>query len=213
MKKWKESENKAFNWFRKNIDSIAEHRGGEDSSCGDIYSPKYNSFIEVKDITNGARCGQFTEGTIKNNPYAQAIYDGIKETNVLQDFISYHYSKKNVTHFIIIDNDDISFYTLKDFLKDFVFEVQAPYAKRSGTRSAPKKDINILLKADSDFFLVDGVVYCKDKKRWNQYFSLINTFDYFISAKKNGELRKRSATKNMTWHLVIKRTNNGRDES
>lgn len=153
MNNWKHSENKAYEWFKKNIDSYAIHKGEENSYCGDIYSPLYNSYIEVKDINNGARCGQFTEFTIKNNPFAQALFEGKTDLLTCQQFIQHHYINKNVTHFIIIDNGQINFYSLDEFLEKYNFELQNPYAKRSGTRKAPKKDIELLLKADRDFVL------------------------------------------------------------
>ena len=201
---WKESEEKAFIWFKSNYDPNAVHEGDADSTCGDIYSPLYNTYIEVKDITNGARCGQFTESTIKDNPYAQAIYSGSDDNLICRQFVQFHYTKKNVSHFIIINGNDLTFMTFGDFFKNYVFEVQKPYAKRSGTRSASQKDIQILLALNSSFYLEeDNKVYCKDNSLWGTYISVIDTFDYFIS-KTTGELRKRSVTKNMTWHLLVK---------
>ena len=203
MSNWKESEKKAYKWFKAHYDPNAEHMGGEDSTQGDIYSPLYDAYIEVKDITHGARCGQFTESTIKDNPFAQAIYSGSTDPKICRKFIQYHYNKKNVTHFIVVDNDKLSFHSFADFFKNYTFEVQKPYEKRSGTRQAPKKDISLLLDLDVEFFLdKDGKVYCYNKNRWGNYVTVIDTFDYFIS-KQNGELRKRSTTKNMTWHLLI----------
>lgn len=206
MSNWKASEEKAYKWFKANFDPNAKHIGGEDSTRGDIYSPLYNAYIEVKDITNGARCGQFTKSTIQDNPYASAIYSGANDPKTCRQFIQFHYTKKNVTHFIVVDNDKLSFHSFADFFKNYSFEVQQPYEKRSGTRQAPKKDISVLLDMDSEFFLgKDGKVYCPNPKRWGKYVSVNDTFDYFIS-KQSGELRKRSTTKNMTWHLLIKRS-------
>lgn len=204
MENWKLSEKKAFQWFKLNIDPNAEKFGEEDSTVGDIYSPLYDTYIEVKDITAGARCGQFTESTIQDNPYAQAIFAGATDLETCKNFIKYHYTKKNVTHFIVVNNDDIVFLSGEEFFENYIFEVQKPYAKRSGTSHAPKKDISALLEHDAEFFLCeDGQVYCFNQNRYGEYISIFNTFDYFIS-KKNGELRKRSNTQNMTWHLVIK---------
>ena len=207
VQNWKISEQKAFNWFKANIDPNATAIGGEISTFGDIYSPYYDSYIEVKDITGGARCGQFTESTIKDNPFAQAIYDGTYDSNTCRKFVQYHYSKKDVSHFIVIDGDDISFYLFGDFFNKFTFEVQNPYKKRSGTRQAPKKDIQLLLDMDSEFALgPDDKVYCINSDRWGEYVSVVDTFDYFISKTNRGELRKRSSTQNMTWHLLIKKS-------
>ena len=202
---WRESEIKGYEWYKKNIDPQAIYKGGEDSTCSDIFSPKYNCYIEVKDITNGARCGQFTESTIRNNPFAADIYAGSEKMNV-HCFIRHHYAKKNVRYFIIIDNENIAFYHLEEMFLRYKFSVQNPYAKRSGTRQAPKKDMNLLLK-DADFELRDGRVYCTNNKRWGEYYSLIDTFDYFIG-KSSGELRKRATTKNMTWHLLVEKIPN-----
>lgn len=202
---WQESEKRAYQWFKTNIDINAEPIGGENSTKADIYSPLYNAYIEVKDITNGARCGQFTESTIKNNPFAQAIYDGNYSSIICQNFVKHHYANKNVTHFIVIDGDEMNFYSYKDFFEKHTFEVQNPYKKRSGTRSAPKKDIPSLLALDADFFIEDNRIYCSNFEKWGQYISLENPFDYFISKQNHGELRKRSTTQNMTWHLLIKK--------
>lgn len=207
MKNWKTSEQKAYLWFRENIDPNAIDCGKEDSTVGDIYSPLYDAYIEVKDITGGARCGQFTESTIQDNPFAQAIYNGQFTPEICKKFVQYHYTKKRVTHFIVIDNNELSFHSFEDFFLKYTFEVQNPYKKRSGTRQAPKKDISILLDADAEFFLAeDGKVYCYNPSRWGKYASIIDTFDYYISKDNNGELRKRSTTQNMTWHLLIKKS-------
>ena len=205
MENWKQSEERAYAWFKTYIDENAKLLGKENSTIGDIYSPKYSTYIEVKDITNGARCGQFTESTIKNNPFAQAIYDGNCGLEICEQFVRYHYTNKQVTHFIIINGDDLSFYSFDDFFLKYNFEVQNPYTKRSGTRSAPKKDISLLLASDINFYLADdGKVYCPDRDKWGTYVSINNLFDYFISKTNQGELRKRSSTMNLTWHLLIK---------
>lgn len=205
MSNWKNSEIKAYEWFKKNIDSNAIDCGGEDSTVGDIYSPLYDAYIEVKDITGGARCGQFTESTIKDNPFAQAIYDNNFTTETCCQFVQYHYRKKNVAYFIVINGDNLSFFDFEQFFTTYTFEVQNPYKKRSGTRQAPKKDISILLRMDTEFILgEDGKVYCCNSERWGEYVSVIDAFDYFISKINKGELRKRSTTQNMTWHLLIK---------
>ncbi|MDD7753587.1 MAG: hypothetical protein PUJ51_03630 [Clostridiales bacterium] len=205
MNNWKVAEEQGYLWFKENIDPNAEACGGEDSTVGDIYSPLYDSYIEVKDITVGARCGQFTESTIKNNPFAQAIYDGNDDPKICREFVKYHYSKKNISHFIVINGKDLALYPYDDFFVKFNFEIQKPYEKRSGTRQAPKKDIPVLIAMDSEFILgQDSKVYCNNPNRWGDYFSMTDPFDYFISKNNQGELRKRSSTKNLTWHLLIK---------
>lgn len=202
---WRESEYKAYQWFKQNIDPNAEAMGKEDSTIPDIYSPLYDSYIEVKDITNGARCGQFTESTIKDNPFAQAIYDGSANFEICSQFVQHHYSNKNVSHFIVIKDNELFFFSWEDFFNTYKFEVQNPYNKRSGTRQAPKKDIPLLLELSQDFYIGENnKVYCSNEKRFGEYISLENPFDYFISKQNKGELRKRSTTQNMTWHLLIK---------
>lgn len=204
---WKESEKKAYEWFKTNIDPNAEGTGGLDSTKPDIYSPLYDSYIEVKDIANGARCGQFTKSTIKDNPFAQAIYDGDYSPLICKEFVQYHYSKKNVSHFIVVNGDEMTFHSWEEFFNTYLFEIQNPYPKRSGTGAAPKKDIPLLLDLDKEFVLEEnGKVYCHNPSRWNTYISVEDPFDYFISIVNKGELRKRGKTKNMTWHLVIKKS-------
>lgn len=200
---WKASENSAYEWFKKNIDPNATQYGGENANVPDIYSPLYESFVEVKDITNGARCGQFTEGTISNNPFASAIYNGNCSADICCNFVKYHYSQKNVSHFIIIDNDYLTLYDFDTFFASHIFSLQAPYCKRSGTRQAPKKDIPYLLNENASFVLSDnGRVYCTDTSQWGTYL-ITPMGDYFISKTNQGELRKQSNTFNMTWHLLI----------
>ena len=204
---WKESEKKAYQWFKTNIDPDADPIGASDSTVSDIYSPLYDAYIEVKDITNGARCGQFTESTIQDNPFAQAIYNGEYSPTTCRKFVQYHYNKKNVAYFIVVDGDDISLHSFMEFFATYTFEVQNPYKKRSGTGKALKKHISTLLDMDAEFFLAEnGRVYCYNPKRWGEYVSVEKTDDYFISKDNKGELRKRGTTKNMTWHLLIKKS-------
>lgn len=203
---WRESENKAYQWFKTTIDPNAEPVGKSDSTLSDIYSPLYKAYIEIKDITNGARCGQFTKSTMQNNPFAQAIYDGDYSPTTCRKFVQYHYNKKNVAYFIVVDGDDMSFYSFADFFANYTFEVQDPYLKRSGTRSAPKKAHSKLLDMDAEFFLAeDGKIYCYNHNRWRNYVSVYGDSDYIIS-KDTGELRVRGKTINMTWHLLIKKS-------
>lgn len=200
---WKLAEDSAYDWFQANIDPNAVQCGGENANTPDIYSPLYGSYVEVKDITNGARCGQFTEGTITNNPFSSDIYNGNYSAETCCNFVKYHYSQKNVTHFIIIDGDSLTLYDFDTFFENYTFDLQAPYRKRSGTRQAPKKDIPHLLKINTNFVLSEnGRVYCTDPNRWGTYL-ITPMGDYFISKNNQGELRKQSNTFNMTWHLLI----------
>ena len=107
MMNWEKSEKKAFEWFKNNYDNDAVYQGHNNSTISDIYSPLYNCYIEVKDITNGARCGQFTKSTISNNPYAEAIYLGKNDEETCINFVKEHYRAKRVGAFIIINNKGI----------------------------------------------------------------------------------------------------------
>ena len=44
---WKESEIKAYEWFKQNIDPNAESMGREDSTVPDIYSPLLNLPLKI----------------------------------------------------------------------------------------------------------------------------------------------------------------------
>lgn len=203
MMNWEKSEKKAFEWFKNNYDNDAVYQGHNNSTISDIYSPLYNCYIEVKDITNGARCGQFTKSTISNNPYAEAIYLGKNDEETCINFVKEHYRAKRVEAFIVINNNNISLVVFDDFFNNYTFKIQKPYCKRSGTSSAPIKDKETLLKFNTAFYQENNKVFCSDQNLFGTYCSVFNPFDYFIS-KTTGELRKRSNTNNMTWHIVIK---------
>lgn len=203
MMNWEKSEKKAFEWFKNSYDNDAIYQGRNDSTISDIYSPLYNYYIEVKDITNGARCGQFTKSTIDNNPYAKAIYSGKNDEETCINFVIEHYKAKQVGAFIIVNNNNISLVPLCDLFNNYTFEIQEPYHKRSGTSSAPAKDRETLLKFNTAFYQKDNKIFCSDQSLFGTYCSVFNSEDYFIS-KTTGELRKRSNTNNMTWHIVIK---------
>lgn len=202
---WKKSEERAYEWFKENIDVNAIKEKAADSTVADIYSPLLSAYVEVKDISNGARCGQFTESTMKDNPHSELIYNGDFSEETSIGFAKYHYEKKGVKHFIVVENGSISFYNGEDFFNTYKISVQTPYKKRSGTRSAPKKDIPLLLEFSSNFVLndEDGRVYCTDPSQYGKYISLHDFSDYFISKTKDGEVRKRSSTNNMTWHILV----------
>jgi hypothetical protein len=196
------AEEKAYHWFKENHDENSIWYGGSNSKVIDIWSEKYG-WVEAKDITNGARCGQFTESTLKNNPYSNNIYLQKYTNDDIINFIKYHYKKKEVNYFIVSYYDKFYFHGFEDFFNSYDFDLQQPYEKRSGTRSAPIKDREDLLKLNSNFFLgSNNKVYCNDKNLFGEYISLNSFLDYFIS-KKDGELRKRSNTKNLTWHMLI----------
>ena len=98
-----ENETAAFEWFKKNYDAEAELMGGFDSTKSDIYSHKYQCYVEVKMIssTSSARCGQFTEGTVNKNPYSIYLINEKNLDDNLINFVRYHYGQKDVGYFIV----------------------------------------------------------------------------------------------------------------
>lgn len=89
-----EFEKEAFDWFRNHYDVNAKLQGGSNCHISDIFSPLYNCFIEVKYLDgNTARCGQFTENSIGNNPYSEKLLNYPSSEN-LKNFVKYHYNQK-----------------------------------------------------------------------------------------------------------------------
>lgn len=89
-----EFEKEAFDWFRNHYDANAKLQGGSNCHISDIFSPLYNCFIEVKYLDgNTARCGQFTENSIGNNPYSEKLLNYPSSEN-LKNFVKYHYNQK-----------------------------------------------------------------------------------------------------------------------
>ena len=200
-----ENEQCAFEWFRRHFDPTAELRGGYDSTEADIYSPKMLGYVEIKmiDSKHSARCGQFTVNTRFDNPAATAILNGNISQEKLQEFVRYHYNTKKVVGFIVGLNEQTYCYlTFEDFLRECIFSVQS-YCKRSGTRSCPIKDQENILKICNDFVRQDNKIYCLNKDKWGEYF-FYNGEEFFISLKNQGEIRKCSNTKNMTYHIEVK---------
>lgn len=88
------SEDIAYKYFVEKYDNNAKLYGGMDSTVSDIYSFKYG-WIEVKDLTHGARAGQFTDSTINENPYSKKLLKDNKEENC-KNFVRYHYTQKKL---------------------------------------------------------------------------------------------------------------------
>lgn len=195
---WEESEKLALNFIRQK-DSEAKLCGGNNSYNSDIFSPKYG-WIEVKDITNGARCGQFTESTILNNPYSKLIISNNYTDEDIVNFTKEHYRKKEVSYFLVVSKGVVEFLSFDDFFHKFSFSLQKPYKKRSGTSKVPKKDYDLLLNYDNSFQFMNDTICCVDCERWKTYFTL-NENEYFIN--KSGVVRKRSKTNNLTWHILV----------
>lgn len=203
---WEETEQRGFVFFKQKYDNTAIFYGGCNANQSDIYSPKFNSFIEIKDLTKGARCGQFTDSTI-DNIFAQKIKDsiicGIK-TNIddIKGFIESHYQKKQVKYFLCYFNNSFHLYTIKEFCNNFTFSIQY-YYKKSGTRKVPKKDFDNVLNYSKYFYRTENdKIYCLNNNMNGEKF-YIKEDEFFIS-KKTGEVRKCSKTKNITYLIEVK---------
>ena len=198
-------ERKAYNWFKENYDSAAEHKGGYDSTVSDIYSPKFQCFIEVKmiDTKSTARCSQFVEGSTSANPYVELLQKGMETVDNLKGFIRYHYGKKDVKYFIVgIEN--FSLLPMEEFLEQTIISLAKPYKKRSGTNPCGKKISLKLIELDSEFVLIDNKPYCTNQKRFGEIFVYDNK-EFFISDKNNGEIRTRGKVpKKSTYHIEVR---------
>ena len=200
-----DNEKCAYEWFKHNHDSSAVLAGGYNANESDIYSPKYEGYIEIKMLmgTKGARCGQFTMSTIENNPYAILILNGDASQETLANFVKHHYEEKQVKYFIVGDVEEgYRLLTMEDFIKISIFSIQS-YAKRSGTSSCPKKYQDILLKENTSFYLDGKKIFCRDDSKWGEYL-FSQRQEFFISEKCNGEVRKCSNTKNLTYHIEVR---------
>lgn len=198
-------ERKAYNWFKENYDSAAEYKGGYDSTVSDIYSPKFQCFIEVKmiDIKSTARCGQFVEGSMSTNPYVDLLQNGMETIDNLKGFVRYHYDEKNVRYFIV-GIESFSLLSMEEFLERVIISLAKPYKKRSGTNSCSKKISLKLIELDSEFKLVDNKPYCTNQNRFGEIFVYDNK-EFFISSKNNGEIRSRGrAPEKSTYHIEVK---------
>lgn len=199
---YQNSEKLAYDWVEKNIAGLSSFYGGQDSTLSDIYNEKIG-WIEVKDLSTGvARCGQFTEGTVNNNPYSIKIFTNKATEKDIVDFVKYHYNQKKVSYFITVIDKKINFYSSEDFYKNHIFTLQKPYEKRSGTRSTSKKYFKELLNYNNSFYIENQKIFCSNKEIWKTYFTL-NGKEYFISPTCRGEVRLRGTTKNLTWHILV----------
>ena len=199
-----QNETAAFEWFKANHDADAQLIGGFDSTQSDIYSHKYQCYVEVKMIssTASARCGQFTEGTIDKNPYAIHLINEKNLNDNLINFVRYHYGQKDVGYFIVGTEGNYTLMSLAAFLENAEFTLAKPYHKKSGTSPCPKKYFDDLAAMD-DFEVVEGRMFCRDGKRFGEYF-YHNGVKFFISVKSGGEVRKCSTTNNLTYHIEVK---------
>lgn len=61
---WEITEVKALDFIKTSFDPAAYLVGGANSTKSDIFSPKYDCYIEVKDLSQGdVRLGQYTDST------------------------------------------------------------------------------------------------------------------------------------------------------
>lgn len=190
------SEEIAYKYILR-FDKNAILYGGFDSVKSDIYSEIYG-WIEVKDLTNGARCGQFTKSTLDKNPFSKILLIDSCEENC-KDFVRYHYKNKNVNLFCVVNNKKVNLMTIEDFLNSFSFSLQS-YKKRSGSSIPSKKYWNLILE-NKDNYLKGNRLYTKEDGLKNTYFSISN-IEFYIN--KNLEIRQRGKTKNETWLVEVK---------
>lgn len=203
------NEQNAYTWFKENYDPAAEYKGGYDSTVSDIYSPKYGGYIEIKlmDETHQVRCGQFTDKKIGINPYAIAIFGGDVAQKTLQNFVVHHYSYKQVVRFIIGSDKNYRLLTTDEFINQSYFFLDV-YAKKSGTKSCPKKYHPTLLAFNDKFIETEGKLYCIDETKWGEYFYMSDN-KFFISKKNNGEIRKCDTAHSTTFHIKAKLKSEG----
>lgn len=198
-----DSEQLAFEWVKKNKDSQAKLFGGENSSVSDIYSPKLG-WIEVKDLTHGAHCGQFTETTKDNNPYSETLMQNAVDKTDCEKWVRYHYAQKDVNYFITVVDGVINFYTTDEFIINHSFE-RVIRAKKSGSRHCAKSARSAILALNSKFVLEDNDLWCRDENRFGEYF-VCDGKTYVISKHPRclGRINQCGTTKNCTWLITVK---------
>ena len=190
---WQETEEKALDYIHECFDEDAYLCGGCDSTVSDIYSPRYSCYIEVKDLTHGARFGQFTSST--SDRYKDYLEQG------LDVFVNHWYESKGVGYFCLFSNGRFSVVDREAFTKhrakDFYLQT---YAKRSGTRKLSKKALEIFIQ----FYpieMLEGRIYCHELDASS--YHRIAGYTYFINA--NNEVRLCSTTCNVTCHVCLDR--------
>lgn len=198
---WIDTEVEAYNWFKEKYDDKAQLCGGSDSTLSDIYSPKLNTYIEIKQLMPSARCGQFTANTADSD-VCKSVLNGNLSSENAKSFVKIHYLSKNVGYFLIKNKNGFFLEELNTFIKNHTFSWQS-YGKKSGTTTCPKKyieQISIIFKTE----LRNNKLYIKDESLVGQYFWLDN-IQFFISKSKAsyGEIRKCSKTKNLTWLVEV----------
>lgn len=191
---WEITEVKALNFIKTTFDSAAYLVGGTDSTKSDIFSPKYDCYIEVKDLSRGdVRLGQYTDSTKHQiQPYLDKGLDA---------FVDYWYSQKNVEYFCLYTNTGFLLLSKQEFLRRFKdnFYLQTPYKKRSGSRKLTKS-LSCGLRQKLNLSEQDGRTYCFDLKP-HAYFNF-NGYRLFVN--QNNEIRIISNTCNTTYHVCLR---------
>lgn len=155
------------------------------------------------DKHHSARCGQFVEGVVSENPYVEPLYNNETSQENLEGFVRYHYKEKGVEYFIV-GIDEYFLLTFDEFIAQTTLVLAKPYKKRSGTRSCGKKISKELLAIYSDFVIKNDKLYCISVDRYNEMFEY-NGKQYFISEKNAGEVRVRGkAPEKLTYHVEVK---------
>ena len=198
---WTESEQEAYLWFKNNYDAKAILYGNTDSTKSDIYSPLFNEYIEIKQLCPSARCGQFTSTTANYDLCKEVMNDKWTEENA-KEFVRLHYNNKNVSNFLIVSENKISFEHIDDFLNNYHFKWQS-YAKKSGTSSVSKKYYSLVLN-NVPSEIKNNRLYVTDNSLIGKYF-WFDGIEFYVSKTKStyGEIRQCSKTKNKTWLVVV----------
>lgn len=196
---WELNENKAYYWFIKNYDDKAIKNGGKNSTCSDIYSPKFKCFIEVKKLPS--HCGQFTINTGKSKLCKEIINGNLNE-NTAKLYVKQHYKNKQVKYFIIKIKNKFELLSYNDFFNKCNFNWKIINAK-SGTKSFPKENRELLDKIfKKNYYKYNDKFYVKDENIIGSYF-----YNNLIYIGKNKEIRYCSQTYTKTWQVMCELKN------
>ena len=205
---WKESEELAYMWYKNNIDNDAVKYGDNDSTTSDIWSPKINGWVEIKEAT--AQCGQFTRETANKYKYASYIMSKDRKDVTSEDsdnFSRNYYKDKEVKKFIRINKDNtFELLDIDDFFNSSIITLENRTTKSSGSRPLSKYAYKYIPKEWEYEIINDRPVIINDK-----YLGATCEFTntkgeksiMWVSNKVNQksykEIRILSNTKNETW--------------
>lgn len=184
---WQNNEEKAYKWFCENYDSSAIYYGGSDSTKPDIYSPKFQCYIEIK--SSKAQCGQFTKATAAKNPYSSHI---INKEPYEKEWVEYDLRAKQIQYIIVVFSSHCQLYTVADFLKKAVIKLENRSSKKSGSRICTTKIREALVAKGYEVFLQGGRTYLINPT--NEKI-VLNGYTVQLSS----EVRILSNTQNPTW--------------